>query len=52
MKIVIYTWSLSNGGAERVASLWAQGFAKERQNSVCVMLGPFVLEMIMFCPQI
>lgn len=41
MKIVIYTWSLSNGGAERVASLWAQGFAKERQNSVCVMLGSF-----------
>lgn len=30
MKILIYTWSLDNGGAERVASLWANGFADQR----------------------
>lgn len=41
MKILIYVWSLSNGGAERVASLWAQGFAQDKHNSVCVMLGSF-----------
>ena len=41
MKILIYVWSLSNGGAERVASLWAQGFAQDKNNSVCVMLGSF-----------
>lgn len=40
MNILIYVWSLSNGGAERVASLWAEGFAK-RGNQVSVMLGSF-----------
>lgn len=38
MKILIYAWSLSNGGSERVASLWAQGFANNG-NSVSVVLG-------------
>lgn len=41
MKILIYAWSLNNGGAERVASLWAKGFAEKKENSVCVMLGSF-----------
>lgn len=40
MKILIYVWSLNNGGAERVASLWAQGFAQQGHN-VSVMLGSF-----------
>lgn len=40
MKILIYAWSLSNGGSERVASLWAQGFANNG-NSVSVVLGSF-----------
>ena len=40
MKILIYVWSLSNGGAERVASLWAQGFIS-KGDSVSVMLGSF-----------
>lgn len=39
MRILIYANSLANGGAERVASLWAQGFAQN--NSVCVMLCSF-----------
>ena len=29
MKILICTWRLTSGGAERVASLWAQGFAAQ-----------------------
>ena len=37
MKIVIYAWSLDNGGAERVASLWANGFA-EQGHKVSIVL--------------
>lgn len=40
MNILLYVWSLSNGGAERVASLWARGFA-EQKHTVTVMLGSF-----------
>jgi len=40
MKILIYVWSLCNGGAERVASLWAQGFAQKGYD-VNVMLASF-----------
>jgi glycosyltransferase involved in cell wall biosynthesis len=38
MKILICTWSLTHGGAERVASLWARGFV-EHGHSVDFLLG-------------
>ena len=41
MKILIYVWSLSNGGAERVAALWANGFVKEGHD-VSVVLESFM----------
>lgn len=39
MKILIYVFTLNNGGAERVASLWAKGFAQKHE--VSLMLGSF-----------
>lgn len=41
MKILIYAWSLSNGGAERVAALWANGFDSENYD-VSLVLGSFL----------
>lgn len=38
MKILIYVWRLTHGGAERVASVWAKGFA-QKGYSVDFLLG-------------
>lgn len=38
MKIFILVYNLTNGGAERVASLWARGFS-ERGHQVSVLIG-------------
>lgn len=37
MKILIYTYSLHHGGAERVASLWANGFVDQGHNVSVVL---------------
>ena len=38
MKILLCTWRLTHGGAERVAALWAQGFANQG-HSVDILVG-------------
>ena len=38
MTIFILVYNLTNGGAERVASLWARGFA-EKGHNVCLIIG-------------
>lgn len=41
MNIAIYTWALTNGGAERVSTLWAKGFSQN--NNVSLVLDSLIV---------
>lgn len=50
MNILICVWRLTHGGAERVASLWAQGFANQG-HSVSFLLGSYSSPITYEIPQ-